>query len=422
MDASTPKKRSWENLEYWIRTITPVAEEEGIRLGIHPCDPPVESLAGIPQLFRSYGNYRRYLDIVDSPHNAIEFCQGTISEMADSTGDNIYGFIKEMVERDRVIYVHLRNVSGANPESFNEEFINTGHVDMYRAMKIYYEAGCDGFFIEDRVPHTHGDHALGPPRPSVRERLHSGDDRGGHEGGRRRMTALDDFMPLRSEVEEMLGAGLDALGADPIPVLASEKRQSEACPLWALRIGDRGVVSARDRWVEPLQAVVDRLAPEELFSVFGAYEMARITWPDGTGIWGPRWYYVGDDRTFDPPDDDRPVQLTQDHWPKPSTSTFSGTALNTERSWDSAFSKMTRSRRWPPSTPSTKRSGKYVWRSHAELPSHRVPGAYFTETDMPYVRLDRFLVPPRNRWANPVDRRFTKGQGPVSVETNHRLG
>ena len=77
------------------------------------------------------------------------------------------------------------------------------------------------------------------------------------------MTALDDFMPLRCEVEEMLGAGLDALGADPIPVLASEKRQSEARLLWALRIGDRGVVSARDRWVEPLQAVVDRLAPEE---------------------------------------------------------------------------------------------------------------------------------------------------------------
>ncbi|HAG55541.1 MAG TPA: mannonate dehydratase, partial [Dehalococcoidia bacterium] len=95
----------WESLELWIKTIPPVAVEEGIRLGIHPCDPPVESLAGIPQLFSSYDDYRRCLDIVDSPCNAIEFCQGTFAEMADSTGDNIYGFIKEMVERDRVIYV-----------------------------------------------------------------------------------------------------------------------------------------------------------------------------------------------------------------------------------------------------------------------------------------------------------------------------
>ena len=126
------------------------------------------------------------------------------------------------------------------------------------------------------------------------------------------MTALNNFMPLRSEVEEMLGVGLDALDADPIPVVTSAKREGEARPLWALRIGDRGVVSARERWVEPLQALVDDLVPEELFSIFGAYEMARITLPDGIGIWGPSWYYAGDERTFDPPDDDRPVKLTQD--------------------------------------------------------------------------------------------------------------
>ncbi len=160
-DREYTEDEMWENLEYWIRVITPVAEEAGIRLGIHPCDPPVESLGGIPQLFRSYDNYRRYLAIVDSPHNAIEFCQGTISEMADSAGDNIYGFIREMVERDRILYVHFRNVSRPNPESFHEEFINTGHVDMYRAMRTYHEAGYKGFFIDDHVPHTHGDTSWG---------------------------------------------------------------------------------------------------------------------------------------------------------------------------------------------------------------------------------------------------------------------
>ncbi len=151
------EEEMWENLEYWIKIITPVAEEEGIRLGIHPCDPPEKSLAGIPQLFSSYDNYRRYLDIVDSPSNAIEFCQGTISEMKDSADDGIYGFIREMVERDRVLYVHFRNVNEPNPERFHEEFINTGHLDMYRAMKTYQEAGYDSFFIDDHVPHTHGD-------------------------------------------------------------------------------------------------------------------------------------------------------------------------------------------------------------------------------------------------------------------------
>ncbi len=147
----------WENLEYWIKIITPIAEEEGIRLGIHPCDPPVDQLGGIPQLFRSYDNYRRYLDIYPSDSCAIEFCQGTVSEMFDSEGDALYDFIAEMVQKNKVLYVHFRNVSAPNPEDFHEEFINTGHVDMYRAMKTYYDNGYDSFFIDDHVPHTHLD-------------------------------------------------------------------------------------------------------------------------------------------------------------------------------------------------------------------------------------------------------------------------
>lgn len=156
-DREYTDEEMWENLEYWIKIITPIAEEEGIRLGIHPCDPPADKLGGIPQLFRSYDNYRRYLAIHESPNCAIEFCQGTISEMTDSAGDALYEFIDEMVRKDKVLYVHFRNVSAPNPNDFHEEFINTGHVDMYRAMKTYNDAGYKSFFIDDHVPHTHQD-------------------------------------------------------------------------------------------------------------------------------------------------------------------------------------------------------------------------------------------------------------------------
>ena len=143
----------WDNLEHWIKIITPVAEEEGIKLGIHPCDPPVETLGGIPQLLRSFDSYKRLIEIVPSDCNAIEFCQGTFSEMQ---GDDIYEMIRYFGERKKILYVHFRNVSGQVPE-FHEEFINTGYVDMYRAMKIYHEVGFDSFFIDDHVPHTHQD-------------------------------------------------------------------------------------------------------------------------------------------------------------------------------------------------------------------------------------------------------------------------
>jgi mannonate dehydratase len=146
------EEEMWENLEYWIKIITPVAEEEGIRLGIHPCDPPVDKLGGIPQLLRSFESYKRLIEIYPSDSNGIEFCQGTFSEMKD----DIYEMIDYFVSRKKILYVHFRNVSSQVP-NFHEEFVNTGYVDMYKAMKIYHKHNFDGFFIDDHVPHTHGD-------------------------------------------------------------------------------------------------------------------------------------------------------------------------------------------------------------------------------------------------------------------------
>ena len=146
------EEEMWENLEYWIKIITPVAEEEGIRLGIHPCDPPVDKLGGIPQLLRSFESYKRLIEIYPSDSNGIEFCKGTFSEMKD----DIYEMIDYFVSRKKILYVHFRNVSSQVP-NFYEEFVNTGYVDMYKAMKIYHKHNFDGFFIDDHVPHTHGD-------------------------------------------------------------------------------------------------------------------------------------------------------------------------------------------------------------------------------------------------------------------------
>jgi len=151
------EKEMWDYLESWIKIITPIAEEEGIRLGIHPCDPPVETLGGIPQLLRSFNSYKRLIEIYPSECNAIEFCQGTFAEMAN---ENIYEMIRYFGERNKILYVHFRNVSSTVP-NFREEFVNTGYVDMYKAMKIYAEVGFNGFFIDDHVPQTFEDTSWG---------------------------------------------------------------------------------------------------------------------------------------------------------------------------------------------------------------------------------------------------------------------
>jgi mannonate dehydratase len=150
-DRDYSEEEMWANLEYWIKIITPIAEEEGIRLGIHPCDPPVPVLGGIPQLLRNFAAYKRLVEIYPSDSNAIEFCQGTMAEMQDDV--DIYDKIRYFGSRHKILYVHFRNVDGTVPR-FREEFINTGYVDMFKAMEIYYDVGFDSFFIDDHVPQT----------------------------------------------------------------------------------------------------------------------------------------------------------------------------------------------------------------------------------------------------------------------------
>ena len=118
-----------------------------------PLRPSGPVLGGIPQLLRSFDAYKRLVEIYPSDSNGIEFCQGTFSEME---GEDIYEMIRYFGERRKILYVHFRNVSGQVPR-FHEEFINTGYVDMHRAMTIYHEVGFDGFFIDDHVPQTFQD-------------------------------------------------------------------------------------------------------------------------------------------------------------------------------------------------------------------------------------------------------------------------
>jgi mannonate dehydratase len=115
-------------------------------------------LGGIPQLLRNFAAYKRLVEIYPSDCNGIEFCQGTMAEMADDV--DIYDKIRYFGSRNKILYVHFRNVSGTVPK-FKEEFINTGYVDMYKAMEIYYDVGFDSFFIDDHVPQTFQDTAWG---------------------------------------------------------------------------------------------------------------------------------------------------------------------------------------------------------------------------------------------------------------------
>jgi len=142
------EEEMWANYEYFVKAIIPVAEEAGIRLALHPDDPPVESLGGIARIFRSFQGFKRGMEMGDSPLHGLDFCHGCWSEM----GPGVIEAIRYFGERGKIFYVHFRDVQGTVPK-FQECFINEGNSDMFQVMKTLKETGFTGFMIPDHVPH-----------------------------------------------------------------------------------------------------------------------------------------------------------------------------------------------------------------------------------------------------------------------------
>ena len=137
----------WDNLSYFLKAVIPVAQRAGVRMALHPDDPPISPIAGVARIFRSHEALKRSVDIVQSDYSGLAFCQGTISEMHG----NVVDAIRYFGSRKKIFYVHFRFVSGPVP-AFSETFIDAGHVDPMETMLAYRKSGVDCPMIDDHVP------------------------------------------------------------------------------------------------------------------------------------------------------------------------------------------------------------------------------------------------------------------------------
>ena len=151
----------WENYTYFIRAVAPVAEELGILIGIHPDDPPVPELAGVPRcIFSSFEGYRRALEIADSPNVGMCLCVGCWLEGGELMGKNVLETIKYFGEQSKIFKIHFRNVNEPLPR-FVETFPGSGYMDMYKVMKALREVEFRGVAIPDHIPGMAGNHRVG---------------------------------------------------------------------------------------------------------------------------------------------------------------------------------------------------------------------------------------------------------------------
>lgn len=132
----------WENFKYFLEKITPTCKECGVRIALHPNDPPVPSLCGVGSLIWNMDGYRKAIAMDPAGVVGVKLCVGCWLEGGEKFGD-LLSDIKELQEQNRIVSVHFRNVSSTIPY-FEETLSEDGYANMYEIMKQFIVTGYEG--------------------------------------------------------------------------------------------------------------------------------------------------------------------------------------------------------------------------------------------------------------------------------------
>ena len=143
------REEMWRRLEFFLREAVPVAEQAGVRLALHPNDPPIPVFRGAAQPVRSIADQKQLIELVDSPANGITLDTGVTTEMGEDAAEAIRYF----GSRDRINHVHFRNVRVDIPYyKYLEVRHDTGDCDMLACMKAFAEVRYRYLIIPDHTP------------------------------------------------------------------------------------------------------------------------------------------------------------------------------------------------------------------------------------------------------------------------------
>jgi mannonate dehydratase len=146
------EKEIWDNYVHFIKQVVPLAEELGMWIGIHPDDPPVPELGGVPRpIFSSFDGYKRAFEIAASPNIGMCLCVGCWLEGGQLMGQDVVETIRYFGRQGKLFKIHFRNVHAPLPH-FVETFMDDGYMDMYPVMRALREVNFSGAVIADHIP------------------------------------------------------------------------------------------------------------------------------------------------------------------------------------------------------------------------------------------------------------------------------
>jgi len=143
----------WERITYFLKRVVPVANEYKVRIACHPHDPgvPPEGFRGVDRVLGTFEGLKKFVSIEESPYHGLNFCQGTVSEMLQDAGKEIFDVIRYFGQRKKIFNVHFRNIRGKR-DKFVETYPDDGDINFLRAMQVYKEVGYPYMMMPDHMP------------------------------------------------------------------------------------------------------------------------------------------------------------------------------------------------------------------------------------------------------------------------------
>jgi mannonate dehydratase len=143
----------WERITYFLDRVISVANEYRIRMACHPHDPgvPPEGYQGVVCVLGTVDGLKRFITIKESPYHGLNFCQGTVSEMLNDPGREIFNVIRYFGTRKKIFNVHFRNIRG-HRDDFQEVYPDEGDINFIKALEVYIEVGYPYLLMPDHVP------------------------------------------------------------------------------------------------------------------------------------------------------------------------------------------------------------------------------------------------------------------------------
>jgi mannonate dehydratase len=158
-DGDTPRydepvtaEQNWERITFFLERVIPVAEECGVRMACHPCDPWLPpGFKGVDRVLGGFEGFKQFIEICPSPYHGLNLCLGCMAESVEDPATQVPDILRYFGQRKKMHLIHFRNIFGGRCK-FQEVWPDEGVMDMYVLMKTLYEVGYPHMVVPDHAP------------------------------------------------------------------------------------------------------------------------------------------------------------------------------------------------------------------------------------------------------------------------------